>query len=142
MLRNFIRKNISIITKRDIQELLEYLDQLSPWPWKPKDIIEISQAIDLEFTSQSPEVVHKLCRTLQLCMEKNESVTFSYDIPTCRVCKYWTEDPELEYGGTVFGICSEPTQVGFFGDIHNRRYLTPNRHGCINGEKREEEKNG
>jgi len=59
-LRTIIHKQIELdIT--DIDSLRTCLEQISKWPWTPKQAIKLCSPADVEFVAKAPELVKKLC---------------------------------------------------------------------------------
>jgi hypothetical protein len=137
MLRTLIKKNLRIINQKDIYELIDVLNTLSPWPWTPKFVTEISKTNDLEFTARSPELVEKLCKWILHLYGKLEAITFTINIPLCGNCTFWEGDPELQYDGIIYGKCKETQNVIDFSRSGGKTFLTPNNFGCINGKDKE-----
>lgn len=135
MFRNFTKKATRVLSLNDIKELKEGINRLSPYPWSPKFVMGLKKAQDVEFVARSPEVVLKLCEWVQTLYKKLESITFAYNIITCRKCKYWEEVEELESRGVKFGRCKEINNVEIFAKVGSQIWMTPANFGCINGEK-------
>lgn len=139
MLRNFIKKTIRSLTINDIKELKEEINRLSPYPWNPKFVIEIKKPQDVEFVARSPEVILKLCSWIEILYRKLEDITFAYNITTCKKCKYWGADPDLENRNIMYGKCHEITNIENFARVGFKTWITPMNFGCLNGEKEQKE---
>ena len=59
-LRTIINKQMELdIT--DIDIVRTCLEQISKWPWTPKQAIHLCTPTDVEFVAKSPELVKRLC---------------------------------------------------------------------------------
>lgn len=139
MLRTFVRKNIGVLTGKDINNIRELLNELSAWPWTPKFVTEISKAVDLEFAARSPEVVAKLCDWLVAIYQKMDEVTFAFEIPTCSKCRFWEQNLEIASSDVKFGHCHETTNIGLYARPGSTLWVTPANFGCVNGEPKDSE---
>ena len=139
MWRTFIKKNLAVLSKNDLTLIKEELDKLSPWPWTPKSVTEISKATDLDFAARAPEVISKFCFWTNALIDKIEAVTFAFKITICKNCKYWQEDSELSFEHTQWGKCKEDFNVQFLAPVDRKGFLTPSNFGCVNGKTQQKE---
>ena len=59
-IRIIINKRMEL-TISDIDRIKEALDQITQWPWTPKQAIKLCTPMDVEFVAKAPELVKRLC---------------------------------------------------------------------------------
>ena len=67
-LRTIINKRIELDIN-DIDSLRVCLEQISKWPWTPKQATELCTPGDVEFVAKSPELVKRLCDHIEYLYE-------------------------------------------------------------------------
>jgi hypothetical protein len=67
-IRTVINKKMELdIT--DIDIVKNCLEQISPWPWTPKQAINLCTPGDVEFTAKAPELIKRLCNHIEYLYE-------------------------------------------------------------------------
>jgi len=62
--RTIINKQIEL-TISDIDSIKEGLEQITPYPWTPKQAIKLCTPVDVEFVSKAPELIKRLCEHIE-----------------------------------------------------------------------------
>jgi len=58
--RTIINKRIELDIS-DIDIVRNCLEQISKWPWTPKQAIDLCSPADVEFVAKAPELIKRLC---------------------------------------------------------------------------------
>jgi hypothetical protein len=79
ILREILNRRINLdspkgkqLLKIDISQLLTYMDTLTPYPWTPKQCMNIKKSNDLEFISKSPLVIEMLCGVILKLLQQEQ----------------------------------------------------------------------
>jgi hypothetical protein len=59
-LRIIINKRVTLGIS-DIDSIRTSLEQITKWPWTPKQAINLCTPSDVEFVAKAPELIQKLC---------------------------------------------------------------------------------